>query len=93
MAPQVRHERREHLVQMDQRDYAFVPGVIALSEGEPVIFTNSDPANHNIRASSSVRTNEFNVYISEGINTNIVSLPRIAQFDLAATFIRGCGTC
>jgi hypothetical protein len=34
--------------------------------GQPVRFTNGDPANHNVRASSGVRTNEFNVYT--GIN-------------------------
>lgn len=51
---------------MDQREYAFVPKVMAVAEGEPVVFTNSDPANHNIRAASALKSNEFNIYLGEG---------------------------
>lgn len=47
---------------MDQRDHEFVPRVLAVRSGQPVKFTNSDPANHNVRTSSSQRTNEFNVF-------------------------------
>jgi plastocyanin len=49
-------------VLMDQRDHQFVPRVLAVRSGQPVKFTNSDPANHNVRASSPQRTNEFNVF-------------------------------
>jgi plastocyanin len=51
---------------MDQQDYAFVPRVLAVREGEPVVFTNSDPANHNVRTTSLIRSNEFNVYTGNG---------------------------
>lgn len=47
---------------MDQRDHEFVPRVLAVRAGQPVRFTNSDPANHNVRTVSSQRTNEFNVF-------------------------------
>ena len=47
---------------MDQVDYAFTPRVLAVQAGEPVTFKNSDPANHNVRASARNATNEFNVF-------------------------------
>lgn len=47
---------------MDQRDHEFVPRVLAVRSGQPVKFINSDPANHNVRTSSSQPTNEFNVF-------------------------------
>jgi plastocyanin len=47
---------------MDQRDHEFVPRVLAVRAGQPVKFSNSDPANHNVRTSSPQRTNEFNVF-------------------------------
>src|SRR5688572_16056474 len=49
-------------VRMDQQDHEFVPRVMAVRAGQPVKFTNSDPANHNVRTSSTERTNEFNVF-------------------------------
>ena len=30
--------------------------------GQPVKFTNSDPANHNVRTAVTERTNQFNVF-------------------------------
>ena len=47
---------------VDQRDYAFVPPLIAVRAGQRITFTNSDPANHNVRAISSQPQNEFNVF-------------------------------
>lgn len=47
---------------MDQRDHEFVPRVLAIRSGQSVKFINSDPANHNVRTSSSQPTNEFNVF-------------------------------
>ena len=47
---------------MDQQNHAFTPRVVAVRAGEPVTFMNSDPANHNVRTSSSVAKNEFNVF-------------------------------
>lgn len=49
-------------VVMDQFDHEFFPRVVAVRSGQPVRFTNSDPANHNVRTSSPQRTNEFNIY-------------------------------
>jgi plastocyanin len=49
-------------VLMDQRDHEFVPRVLAVLAGQPVKFMNSDPANHNVRTSSPLPTNEFNVF-------------------------------
>jgi plastocyanin len=49
-------------VLMDQRDHEFVPRILAVRSGQPVKFTNSDPANHNVRTSSPLSTNEFNVF-------------------------------
>jgi plastocyanin len=47
---------------MDQRGHEFVPRVLAVRSGQPIRFTNSDPANHNVRTSSVQPTNEFNVF-------------------------------
>jgi plastocyanin len=49
-------------VLMDQRDHEFVPRLLAVRSGQPVKFTNSDSANHNVHTSSPQRTNEFNVF-------------------------------
>lgn len=53
-------------VPMDQWNHEFSPRVLAVRVGQPVKFTNSDPANHNVRTVSSQRANEFNVYT--GVN-------------------------
>lgn len=47
---------------MDQVDYAFRPRVLTVQEGELVTFTNSDPANHNVRTIARNKTNKFNVF-------------------------------
>ncbi len=47
---------------MDQQDHEFVPRVLAVCAGQPVRFTNSDPANHNVRTAATERTNQFNVF-------------------------------
>jgi len=49
-------------ITVDQQDYAFLPRVVAVRQSEPVTFTNSDPANHNVRTSSAAAPNEFNVF-------------------------------
>jgi plastocyanin len=51
---------------MDQVDHEFIPRVMAVLAHAPVTFTNSDPANHNVRTSSDQRKNEFNVYTGAG---------------------------
>jgi len=52
---------------VNQQDHTFVPHLTAVRAGQTVTFTNSDPANHNVRASSPAHENEFNVFTgSEG---------------------------
>lgn len=51
---------------IDQRDGEFVPRVLAVRENELVVFTNSDLANHNVRATAFVPANEFNVFTGTG---------------------------
>jgi plastocyanin len=46
------------LVIVDQQDHAFVPRVVAVREGDPVVFGNSDPANHNVRTTSAISRTE-----------------------------------
>jgi plastocyanin len=47
---------------INQQDHAFTPRLLAVRAGQTVTFTNSDPANHNVRASSRDRENQFNVF-------------------------------
>jgi len=47
---------------MDQQNHEFTPRVIAVQAGQPVVFSNSDPANHNVRTTASVKQNELNVF-------------------------------
>jgi plastocyanin len=42
--------RLETTLTVDQRGFVFVPQVLAARAGQPVRFTNSDPASHNVRA-------------------------------------------
>ncbi len=46
-------------LRLDQRNWMFVPHVLALRRGQPIEFTNSDIANHNIH--SWTRGHEFNL--------------------------------
>src|SRR5690606_37120358 len=57
---------RQEPARMDQLDYAFRPPLLAVRSGERVAFSNSDPANHNVRASSLRPGNQFNVYTGSG---------------------------
>ena len=47
---------------MDQANNRFAPRILAVRAGQKVRFTNSDAGNHNVRASSSIATNEFNIF-------------------------------
>ena len=53
-------------VVIDQRDYTFVPHLVAIEAGRSIRFTNSDIVNHNVRAVSLTPGNEFNVYTGAG---------------------------
>lgn len=47
---------------IDQENYEFKPRLLAVRAGEAVAFRNSDAANHNVRAFTSVEVNQFNVF-------------------------------
>ncbi len=49
-------------VRIDQKDFTFTPRIVTVRAGQVVKFTNSDSANHNVRAASLLPKNEFNVY-------------------------------
>ncbi len=46
---------------VDQYDFAFEPHVVAVRSGAEIAFTNSDAANHNVRADSDETSNTFNI--------------------------------
>jgi plastocyanin len=50
-------------VVMDQRNFFFVPHILAVRSGQVVEFHNSDVANHGVTASSLEPKNQFNVMI------------------------------
>jgi plastocyanin len=50
---------------MDQFDHNFLPRVLAVRSGQSVKFTNSDPANHNVRTTARQSSNEFNVFTGQ----------------------------
>ncbi len=53
-------------VQMDQRDYCFVPHVLAVNAGQEVEFLNNDIANHGVSAASFEAENSFNMTTPPG---------------------------
>jgi plastocyanin len=53
-------------VVMDQKNYFFLPNLLAVRSGQAVEFRNSDVANHGVRASSLEPGNQFNVMIPFG---------------------------
>src|SRR3954469_12078040 len=61
-----RQEVADEPVVMDQKDFFFVPHVLAVKSGHEVEFRNSDAANHGVKASSLEPKNQFNVIIPFG---------------------------
>ena len=53
-------------VVIDQLEHTFQPHLIAIRDGQKVKFTNSDAANHNVRAIAFESKNEFNVFTGAG---------------------------
>jgi plastocyanin len=51
-------------VVVDQRDMIFVPRVVAVQQGQAVRFENGDICNHSVMASSTVKANQFNVFVT-----------------------------
>ena len=53
-------------VSIDQKDHTFVPHLVAIRSGQSVAFSNSDTANHNVRSSTLLEKNQFNVITPAG---------------------------
>lgn len=51
---------------MNQRNFVFLPQVLAVRNGQIVRFTNDDPANHNVRAQDSNPANTFSINTAAG---------------------------
>lgn len=51
---------------VDQVDYFFVPNVLAIMDGDSVVFLNSDGANHGVIAQSTEPANCFNIVVPPG---------------------------
>lgn len=53
-------------VVINQEEHTFVPHLVTVLAGQTVKFTNSDPANHNVRGNSLEVKNQFNVFTGNG---------------------------
>jgi plastocyanin len=53
-------------VVVDQRDWVFLPRVVAVHHGQAVRFDNSDKVNHAVQATSLVKANQFNSVAAPG---------------------------
>jgi plastocyanin len=51
---------------VNQRNWWFTPAIVAVRAGQPVRFTNDDPANHNVRATHGAPANRFSAYTGTG---------------------------
>jgi len=77
-------------VTMDQIDHTFVPHMLAVRSGSVVRFTNSDLANHNVRAISLEPRNQFNVFIAfngeykHRVSATRKNIPIVIQCDIHA---------
>jgi plastocyanin len=47
--------------EIDQKDMIFTPRVIAVQQGRPVLFTNSDLCNHGVMSGTTTAANQFNI--------------------------------
>jgi plastocyanin len=52
---------------MNQRQFIFEPQVLAVRAGQPVHFTNDDPASHNVRSQDANSANAFNISTLAGV--------------------------
>ena len=69
-------------VELDQKNCAYVPHVIALQQGGSVKFLNSDPTTHNIHTMTTTAGNE-----SLDISETPGGTPKVEQFKTAETMI------
>lgn len=49
-------------VEMDQKDMIFIPRVLAVQHGQPVVFTNSDLCNHSVMTATTKKENQLNIF-------------------------------
>jgi plastocyanin len=61
-------------VKIDQKDFQFLPELVAIRQGDSVTFTNSDQATHNVRASGELAN--LNVTMSAGGAGNTIKFDR-----------------
>jgi plastocyanin len=52
-------------VLIDQKNYTFIPRVVAVPHGRAVKFDNSDNVNHSVSIFSKVKENEVNVFVTK----------------------------
>jgi plastocyanin len=77
-------------VVVNQRNWWFTPGVIAVRAGQPVRFTNDDSSNHNVRATHGAPANRFSAYTGTGqpyvhrFRTNPELAPTVVTCDIHA---------
>jgi plastocyanin len=77
-------------VLVNQRNWWFTPGVVAVRAGQPVRFTNDDPSNHNVRATHGAPANRFSFYTGTGqpyvhrFRTNPELEPTVVTCDIHA---------
>jgi plastocyanin len=57
---------KKKLVKVDQRDFFFLPHVLAIEDGQEVEFLNSDPPNHGVLATAFEEANSFNTVVPPG---------------------------
>jgi plastocyanin len=71
-------------VLIDQKNYTFIPRVVAVPHGRPVKFDNSDNVNHSVSIFSKVEGNEVNVFVTK-------KEPLVKSFEAEKTPLRvGC---
>jgi plastocyanin len=58
-------EGGETPVLIDQKNFVFIPRVVAVQHGQPVKFDNSDGVNHSVGIFSKVKANEVNVFVTK----------------------------
>jgi plastocyanin len=75
---------------VNQRNWWFTPGVVAVRSGQPVRFTNDDSSNHNVRATHGAPANRFSAYTGTGqpyvhrFRTNPELAPTLVTCDIHA---------
>jgi plastocyanin len=75
---------------VNQRNWWFTPGVVAVRAGRPVRFTNEDSSNHNVRATHGAPANRFSAYTGTGqpyvhrFRTNPNLAPTVVTCDIHA---------